>query len=115
MNSVSVEELELLSFFEVEPTLADKDAPWPYNDFSYEVMIGEYKVLFGIAPSYPDLSLSISHGGADIYSFTALSVKDVRYHKDADLETLEIVVSDRDSIWLRLRPNLLITQRAGEA
>jgi hypothetical protein len=115
MNSVSVEELELLSFFEVEPTLAEKEIPWPYNDFSYEVTIGQYKVSFGIAPSYPDLSLSISHSGLEIYSFTALSVKDVRYHKDADLETLEIVISDRDSILLRLRPSLLITQRAGEA
>ncbi|HWU71051.1 MAG TPA: hypothetical protein VN017_06825 [Pseudoxanthomonas sp.] len=114
MNSVSVEELELLSFFEAEPVLADKNIPWPYNDFSYEVEIGEYKVSFGIAPSYPDLSLSIFHNGAIIYSFTALSVKDVRYHKDGDLETLEIVVSDQDSIWFQLRPNLLVTQRAGE-
>ncbi len=115
MNYISVEELELLSFFEVEPVLADKDIPWPYNDFSYRVEIGQYKVSFSIAPSYTDLSFSVSYGDMDIYSFTALSVKDVRYHKDADLETLEIVISDRDSIWLRLRPNLLITQRAGEA
>lgn len=115
MSYVSVEELELLSFFEVEPLRADRDIPWPYNDFSYQLDVGQYTVSFSIAPAYKDLSLSVSHNGAAIYAFKALSVKDVRYHKDADLETLEIVVSDRDTIWFRLRPNLLITQDAGEA
>jgi hypothetical protein len=50
-----------------------------------------------------------------LYALKGLSVKDVRYHKDADLETLEITCSDHDTIWFRLRPNLLITQDVGEA
>ena len=115
MTGITAEELDLLSFFEVEPTRADADIPWPYNDFSYRVELGPYLVEFGIAPSYPDLSFSISHNGSEIYSFTGLSVKDVRYHKDADSETLEIAISDKDSIWLRLRPSVMIKQRAGEA
>ena len=115
MSYVSVEELELLSFFEVEPERADRDTPWPYNDFTYQFSVGDYAISFSIAPAYKDLSLSVAHNGADIYGFKGLSVKDVRYHKDSDVETLEIVVSDRDTIWLRLRPSLLITQDAGEA
>ena len=54
----------------------------------------------------------LSVGGDNLYTFSALSVADIRYHKDSDRETLEIVVSDRDSIWVRLRPSLLITQDA---
>lgn len=115
MSYVSVEELELLSFFEVEPTRADRDIPWPYNDFTYQLALGEYVVSFSIAPAYKDLSLSISHKSTALYGFKGLSVKDVRYHKDSDIETLEIVVSDCDTIWFRLRPSLLITQDASEA
>jgi hypothetical protein len=115
MSYVTIEELELLSFFEVEPTRADRGIPWPYNDFSYHLELDEYSISFNIAPAYKDLSLSVVRNGSALYAFKALSVKDVRYHKDSDLETLEIVVSDQDTIWLRLRPNLLITQDAGEA
>ena len=114
MSYVTVEELELLSFFEIEPTRADQDVPWPYNDFSYQLELAGYTVSFKIAPAYKDLSLSVVHNGSVLYAFKARSVKDVRYHKDADLESLEIAVSDHDTIWFRLRPNLLITQDVGE-
>jgi hypothetical protein len=57
----------------------------------------------------------ISFNGAEIYNFSGLSLRDVRYHKSSDYETLEIVVSEKDSIWLRLRPSIMITQRSGEA
>jgi len=115
MSYVSVDELELLSFFEVEPSRADLDTPWPYNELTYQVSLGQYAISCTICPSYRDLSLSATYEGKLIYSFTGRSIKDVRHHKDADGETMEIVVSDRDTIWLRLRPNLVITQGAGEA
>lgn len=115
MSYVSVEELELLGFFEVEPSRADPDTPWPYNELTYALSVGQHVVSFTISPSYRDLSLSVIGAGTLIYSFKGRSIKDVRYHKDADVETLEIVVSDRDTIWFRLRPNLAITQDAGEA
>jgi hypothetical protein len=111
MNYISAEEHELLSFFEVEPERASPDIPWPYNDFSYRVSLGAYDITFGIYPAYKDLSLTIRHNGMELYSFVALSVKDVRYLQDPRIETLEILISDRESIWLRLRPTVLITQK----
>ena len=110
MHYVTVEEFELLSFFEVEPVRADKDIPWPYNDFSYNVDLGQYTIQFGITPAYKDLSVSITSSGAEIYSFTALSVHDVVYHNHPDREILEIIVSRRESIWLQIRPRLSIKQ-----
>jgi hypothetical protein len=111
MNYISAEEYELLSFFEVEPERASPDIPWPYNDFSYCVSLGAYDIAFGIYPAYKDISLTIRHNGMELYSFVALSVKDVRYLQDPRIETLEILISDRESIWLRLRPTVLITQK----
>lgn len=115
MKYVSVEELELLSFFEVEPLRTDPDIPWPYNEYSYRVELGVYIVSFRIAVSYKDVSISITHDGSEIYSLKSVSVDDVRYHKDGDLETLEIVISDHDTIRFRLRPTFHIIHVAGEA
>ncbi|MCQ2032273.1 hypothetical protein [Stutzerimonas zhaodongensis] len=111
MDYITAEEYELLSFFEVEPERASPDIPWPYNDFSYRVSLGAYDIAFGIYPAYKDLSLTIRHNGMELYSFVALSVKDVRYIQDPRIETLEILISDRESIWPRLRPTVLITQK----
>jgi hypothetical protein len=115
MSCVTVEEIELLSFFAVELTRADRDVAWPYNDYTFQLALGDYAIRFGIAPAYKGLSLSIARNGMSIYAFKGTSLKDVRYHKDSEVETLEIMVSDRDTIWFRLRPTLSITQDAGEA
>ena len=110
MNYVSVVELELLSFFEVSPRISIQDPPWPYNEFSYQVALASYDVTFGIWPASKEVSFSISREGMDIYMFKARGVEDVRYHKDADVESLEIVISDKDKIWFRLRPTVLVAQ-----
>jgi hypothetical protein len=110
MSYVKVEELELLSFFAVEPVRADKDAPWPYNEFTYGVAAGPFSVEFKIYPACRELSLSVCLDGAELYSFAAVMIKDVRYHNQPDREVLEIVVSERESIWFRLRPSMFIAQ-----
>jgi hypothetical protein len=112
---VSVEEFELLSFFEVEPSRADADQSWPYNDYTFAVSFDAFKVSFGIAPAYRDVSLAISHNDADIYFLTALSADDVRYHRTGDRKTLEIRLSVTDTIWFQLRPAPLITHSADVA
>jgi hypothetical protein len=72
--------------------------------------VDEYTVEFGIHPAYKDLSFTVSRSGSELYKFSALSVHDVRYHGDQDPEVLEILVSRHESIWLRLRPTVLIAQ-----
>ena len=111
MKELSVSELQLLSFFEVEPTRLDEGVPWPFNDFTYNVEIGEFAVRFGIAPAYKDLSFSIMISGVEFYSFVGLDVKDVTHH---DLETHELLVieiSNRSEIILQIRPHVKIVQK----
>src|SRR5690606_27380947 len=112
MSGFSVDEHQLLCFFEAEPRRADPDVPWPYNSFTYRASVGAYEVSFGIAPAHGDLSLAVRHAGAELYQLTALSVDDVRYHRDGTRETLEIVISPGQRLFLRLRPTPLITQDA---
>ena len=110
MPCASVEELDLLAFFEVSPQVADPGVPWPYNDFLYEVQRGDFSVSFAIAPAYPDVRLIVKHAGAVIYEINAVSVSDVRYHNDSGRETVEIVLSEGNKIWLALAPNVSIHQ-----
>lgn len=110
MDYITVEEFELLSFFETMPKQADPGIAWPYNDYTFTAVLGVFSITFGIAPVYKDLSFSIFHAGSEIYKFCALSVKDVLYHKQPDREVLEIVISDRDIIWLQLRPVVSVSQ-----
>lgn len=114
MTMITVEELELLTFFEVEPELCDPATPWPYNDFIYQLQLGQYHIYFDISPAYKDVSLRIKHADVEIYSLNALSVKDVRYRKNACSESLDIQISDSEHIVFKLRPHVSIAQNLAE-
>jgi len=114
MRSVSVDELELLTFFEVEPTKVDSDIPWIYNELAYEYSQDDYLLVFVIAPSYKDVRLIMKHSGLNLYELNALGVEDVKYHNDRGRETLEVVVNDQDRLWIRLKPELSIKHEVTE-
>lgn len=112
MSGVTVEEWQLLSFFEVEPTFDDPDVPWSYNDALYTVRQRGFTLSFAIAPAYRDVRINIEHDGQKLYEFKAMVVKDVRYKKDRGAEHLEIVVSEQDCLVLRLRPRIELSHSA---
>ncbi len=111
--SVTVTESELLSFFEVEPRLTDPGEPWPYNSAAYATKVDRFEVLFSIAPAYPDFTLEVRDDGVIVFALTALGIQDVRYQKQAETESLEIVISDKHRVLLRLQPTLFIDQKVG--
>lgn len=112
MNSDSIEEWQLLSFFEVEPKLDDPDLPWHYNSALYETRIGGYFVSFSLSPSYLDFTLKIEHEGDCLYEFTALQADAVLYKKEYGKEYLEIILSGNHSLELTLRPKVRIRQKS---
>jgi len=114
MNYVSVEELELLTFFGVEPKRLDANVPWPYNDFLYEVDQGEMSLSFALAPAYRDVRIVWKSGSVALYELNAVGVEDVRYHNDSGRETIEVVISQRDKLWLRILPKIQIGHEAKE-
>jgi len=54
------EDYELLSFFETEPTVLDRSAPWVYNTLEFAVSRGETTIAAKITGSYGKLDLFIS-------------------------------------------------------
>lgn len=109
MSHVTAEEWQFLSFFAVEPTLADADVPWCYNEAVYKVSRGGLALSFAIDPAYCDLRIILQHDTHSLYEFDATAIHDVRYAKDDGHEQLEVVVSDRESILLRITPRIVLT------
>ena len=107
---LSTDEITLLSFFEVEPQTLDPDVPWVYNDSAYETNDGRVHIAFGISPAAEFVTLVLRLDDSLVYQFTADGITDVRHHNDKGRESLEIVVSQRESIWLRLKPHISLTQ-----
>lgn len=107
---ISATELDLLTFFEMEPIRTDPDVPWPYNDFLYEIQRGDKRLVFSVAPSNKDLSIKIQSGGTPFFELVAMDVGDVRYHGEKSDERLEIVISGRERLWLRIKPSISVSQ-----
>jgi hypothetical protein len=112
---ITATDLDLLTFFEVEPKPRDADVPWPYNDFLYETTRGEFQISCAIAPAYKDVRLILSLRGSTLYELNAVGVNDVRYEKDGSGELLEVIVSSRESLTLRLRPEVSIDHHVADS
>ena len=108
--AISAEELQVLSFFAVEPSSLDKNVSWPYNTYTYDVTQGELSLNCQLAPAYQDVRLVLSCGGATLYEMNAIQVRDVRYRKDNSIEFLDIVLTETDVVRLRVRPSIEISQ-----
>ena len=109
MSAISATALDLLTFFEVEPTLLDPNDPWPYTDAAYSVSQGVFDLSFAVAPAYKDVRIVLKVGGAALYELTALGVVDVKYHEDNGRESLEVVTSESDRLFLRLKPTISLS------
>jgi hypothetical protein len=106
VDTISAQEWQLLSFFEVEPTTPDGEA-WPYSDFLYQVSRGDLHLSCAVAPAYKDVRIILRRGVSVIYELNAMGVEDIRYDDEGG-EALAVVLSARDTLWLRLKPDITL-------
>ena len=107
---LSVDEFTLLEFFGEYPTQLDSQVCWAYNDSAYEAVQGLAKVSFAIAPAVKHVRILLTIGEMLIYEFNACGVEDVRYHKIKGRESLEVVITPWNSIWLCLKAQISMRQ-----
>jgi hypothetical protein len=112
LPSITAQEWELLSFFEVEPELTDSDVPWVYNDALCCVQRDDFAISVAIAPAYKDVRIIFSHREVKLYELNAMNVKDLRYEAEGGIELLEIEINEVDSLTLRLKPQIELTHTA---
>lgn len=108
MSYVTVEELDLLGFFGVEPEVLDPDIPWPYNRFVYSLICGSTSVFFALEPAHKELRIILKNGDVKFYELNAVAIEDVCYRNDNGRETLEIIFGDGDRMWFGLYPQVAI-------
>ena len=114
MSYITAEKLDLLGFFGVEPKCLEPDAPWPHNEFAYHVQQGEISLSFAVAPAYKDVQIILRSGSVVLYDLNAVGVEDVKYHNENGRETLEVVITPEDRLWLRVIPNIYVSHEATE-
>ena len=102
-----------LTFFATSPAQLDPDVPWTYNDSVYEVADGRVQISFAIAPSVKDVRVVLKSDGVLLYELNAVGIEDVKYHDDKGRESLEIMVFARESVWLRIKPQISIAHNLG--
>jgi hypothetical protein len=111
--SITATEIDLFEFFGTESKTLDPIAPWPYNKFSYEARSGQLAISFVIEPASRDVRIAVSSSSAVLYELTASGVEDVKVHMDGNKKTLEVAASTADKIWVRIRPDIQVTQQIG--
>jgi hypothetical protein len=109
MNAITVSELEMLTFFEGQPTLRDQDVPWPYNEFLYKVSREDLSLSFALAPAYRSVNIILTQGEITLYEMSATGVEDVRYHSDKGREVIEVAICEKDKLWLRVKPSISLS------
>ena len=111
----SLTKSDLEHFFGIDSIKTDENVPWPYNGLSFYIQRGESTVTFYVMPSYKYIELSVHVSGDLTYQLVAKRVSNLRLHSDPQHDTLEIVVSDQDSIFVRVSPSVLITQQVSDS
>ena len=107
---ITVTELQLLECFGVEPTLLDANCPWSYNDALYVVEVDGLSISFALQPSYRDVRIIVSRDGKRIFELNAVGVADVRVIEEKGVDAVEVQLTARSWLRVRLRPGFEITQ-----
>ena len=109
-SPLSVNEDDLLYFFGASPVEFEPGLPWAYNDSVYEIAETQTHLSFAIAPAVRDVRIVITVGGVRILEFNAMGIKDLMYHKEKRLESLEVLIAPGNSLWLSTTPHISIRQ-----
>uniref|UniRef100_Q01Q79 Uncharacterized protein n=1 Tax=Solibacter usitatus (strain Ellin6076) TaxID=234267 RepID=Q01Q79_SOLUE len=107
-TTLSVDEYDLLGFFDVMPTPVDRDISWTYNDSVYEVSRNNVQLTFALVPACRDVRIKLAVGGLLVYELNAMGITDVEHHQEKGRESLEVVLAARDSLWIKLKPEISI-------
>lgn len=110
---LSLTQKDLERFFGAAPSKSDADVPWPYNGLTFSFSDNLHHVVFYVMPSYKHVEMSIHCGKELTYQLTAPAVGDLRVLGGPTHDTLEMVISSKGSIFIRVLPSVLITQQVG--
>jgi len=105
------DEIDLISFFEVEPTLGSLDTPWEYNSITFEIVRGEDHVLFHLEPDVGELKFSWLQANIPRTNLKIDGITQISVHLMKNDEFLIASNGDKDPrqlLQIRLKPNISV-------
>jgi hypothetical protein len=105
------EAYELISFFEVEPRIADAGVPWAYNQLDFVTERDGNRLQCVIEPGYESLVFRWSKKGAVILELDVKQVKGLAVEDHAGRETLVASFQERHPLLplrIQLRPTVSV-------
>ena len=115
MHTLSTNEVELLTFFEVEPTKTDQDVAWVYNESVYQIARDGLSLSFAIHPSSGDVRMILKRDGQSLYELNAMGILDLRYFNERGSESLKLDLTERETLWIRVKPKIEFQHQLREA
>jgi hypothetical protein len=111
---LSVDEFDLLGFFEVTPKPINQDISWAYNESAYEVSRNGVHLIVAVTPVSRDVTIKLKVGEQLVYELNATGIQDVKHHLEKGRESLELILAARDSLRIRLKPEISINHSMAE-
>lgn len=91
------EEYELISLFESEPELLDRDIPWFYNTLRFNIQRESDHLSCTISPAYRSFSIELTINERKVYSLGFSHVEGLNIEKDKDVERLIVEMNDESA------------------
>jgi hypothetical protein len=105
------EEYELLSFFESEPEILDRDVPWFYNRLMFKNTFGDATIRCEIEPAYGQIDLFVHIQNISVATLHLEWIQSLQIKSDKNVETMIAKFKDETGILdfeLQLKPHVLI-------
>ena len=82
------EPFELVSFFEVEPEVTDRDVPWFYNRHTYRSRLGRDLVTCAMEPGEGQIVLVWDRDDQPVLALRLEEVSELRIESERGVETM---------------------------
>ena len=102
------EDYELISFFEVEPEVLDKDVIWFYNTLTFSIKRGDEKVTLYISPAYGDIEIFWERTNELKIHWKLFNIQAIKIEKKDDKEYMRIISSNEymDDCFFFIKPSI---------
>ena len=107
-EEIGIHEWELIALFG-EHTSREYGDDWFDSDSVYEFTdTNKTHITFAIHPIHKDVRITLSSNEVTIYDWQSQALKDIRFIEEKERSIIELLISERDRITVRLKPTILI-------
>lgn len=102
------EDYELLSFFETEPEVLDKEMKWYYNTLTFSIERSDEKVTVYISPAYGEIEIFWERNDVLMIHWKLFNIQSVKIEKKDDKEYMRIISTNEfmDDCFFFMKPSI---------